>query len=330
MPVVDRPEAGDATSAVAPSDDGDADRGDDRARAASGEPEAAPAAVTRSAKPTDAGAGTSTGTSTGTRGRRHARLVRLRTELSTSTRILLGFAGIVVVAVIWQIASTSMAKGALLPTPADTWEALREVQANGTLSRDLWASVQRILIGYGISVAIGIVVGLAIGSFSAVESFFEPQIGFLRYIPASALTPLFLLWLGIDESPKIWLIVVGTVFFNILMMADVARSVPRELINAAYTLGAGRATVMRKVIWRHSVPGIIDAARVNLAAAWLMLVVAELLAAQAGLAFQIVRAQRFRAVDTMFALLIVFGVIGLVSDLALRGLRNLVAPWARS
>ena len=63
------------------------------------------------------------------------------------------------------------------------------------------------LIGYAISVAIGVVVGIAIGTFASVEAFFEPQIGFLRYIPASALTPLFLLWLGIGESPKIWLIV---------------------------------------------------------------------------------------------------------------------------
>ncbi len=69
--------------------------------------------------------------------------------------------------------------------------------------------------------------------FASVEAFFEPQIGFLRYIPATALTPLFLLWLGIGETPKIWLIVVGTVFYNILMIADVARSVPRELINAS-------------------------------------------------------------------------------------------------
>ena len=87
---------------------------------------------------------------------------------------------------------------------------------------------------------IGIVLGIAIGTFASVEAFFEPQIGFLRYIPAPALLPLFLLLLGIDESPKIWLIVVGTVFFNILMMADVARNVPREMINASYTLGAGR------------------------------------------------------------------------------------------
>ena len=140
---------------------------------------------------------------------------------------------------------------------------------------------------------------------------------------------MLLLWLGIGESPKITLIVVGTVFYNVLMVADVVRLVPRELLNASATLGAGRWTTVRKVILPHSVPGIIDVARINLAAAWLMLVVAELLAAQEGLAFRIVRAQRFRAIDTMFALLIVFGVIGLVSDLLLRRLRWLVARWAR-
>jgi NitT/TauT family transport system permease protein len=82
------------------------------------------------------------------------------------------------------------------------------------------------------------------------------------------------------------------------------------------------------VILPHSWPGIVDVARINLAAAWLMLVVAELLAAQDGLAFRIVRAQRFRAIDRMFALLLIFGLIGLASDLALRWLRRRTARWA--
>jgi len=267
---------------------------------------------------------------TGTRGRRQTALLRIGTTLDTRWRVLLGAAGVVTIFVVWAVAAARLEDGgALLPTPAATWDALTRLWSNGVLTSAMWASTHRILIGYGISVAIGMVLGVLIGSFSSVESFFEAPIGFLRYIPASALKPVFLLWLGIGESPKIWLIVVGTVFFNILMMADVARAVPRELVDAAYTLGAGRVTVLRRVILRHSLPGIIDAARVNLAAAWLMLVVAELLAANEGLAFQIVRAQRFRAVDTMFALLIVFGVIGLLSDLFLRWLRNRTSPWAR-
>ena len=266
-----------------------------------------------------------------TRGTRHTPLLRIRGDLDLRWRIGLGVTGVAVILGMWHVAAASIVqKESILPTPAATWSAVLDLQADGTLGEAVWVSTLRILVGYAISVAIGIVIGLLIGSYRSVEAFFEPQIGFLRYIPASALTPLFLLWFGIGESPKIWLIVLGSVFFNIVMMADVARDVPRELLNAAYTLGAGRWTVLRRVILRHSIPGIIDVARVNLAAAWLMLVVAELLAADQGLAFQVVRAQRFRAVDSMFALLIVFGVIGLVSDLALRGLRNVAAPWSRS
>ena len=266
----------------------------------------------------------------GVRGRRHRALLRIRGQLGLGWKIGLAALGVGVIVALWAIAAANTANSkSLLPTPAATWHALVALQSDGVLTTDLWASVRRVLIGYGISVAIGVVIGVAIGTFTSVEAYFEAQVGFLRYIPASALTPLFLLWLGIGESPKIWLIVIGTVFYNILMIADVARAVPRELLNASYTLGAGRMTVVRRVILRHSVPGIIDVARINLAAAWLMLVVAELLAAQEGLAYQIIRAQRFRAVDTMFALLIVFGAIGLCSDLFLRWLRNVTSPWAR-
>ena len=96
--------------------------------------------------------------------------------------------------------------------------------------------------------------------------------------------------MGIDESPKIALIVLGTVFFNILMTADVVRAVPRDMISSAYTLGAGRLRVLRKVVLPHSWPGIVDVARINLAAAWLMLVVAELSSgAQEGLGFRLAR-----------------------------------------
>ncbi len=268
-------------------------------------------------------------TTRGTRGRRQAKLLRIGGDLEVGWRATLAILGVALVLAGWVVLAARAGRGgAIVPTPLATLRALRTLWDDGILRTDLWASTQRILIGYAISVGLAVVVGVAIGTFASIEAFFEAPIGFLRYIPASALTPVFLLLLGIGESPKVWLIVVGTVFFNILMIADVARGVPRELVNAAYTLGARRWTVVRRVVLRFSWPGIIDAARVNLAAAWLMLVVSELLAAEAGLAFQIVRAQRFRAVDKMFALLVVFGVIGLVSDLFLRFLRNRTSPWA--
>jgi NitT/TauT family transport system permease protein len=262
----------------------------------------------------------------GTRGRRQHPLTRVRGPLSIEWRSLLGIAGVVSLFVIWLLAAGTTK---LVPSPTATWDAFTRLWRDGVFVGDLRASCQRIAIGYGISVVLGIVFGIAMGTFASAEAFFEPQFGFLRYIPASALIPVMLLWLGIGESPKITMIVIGTVFFNILMVADVARLVPRELLNASYTLGATRWTVLRRVVLRHSLPGIVDVARVNLAAAWLMLVVSEVLAANEGLAYRIVRAQRSRAFDTIFALLIVFGIIGLISDLFLRWLRNAIAPWAK-
>jgi NitT/TauT family transport system permease protein len=264
------------------------------------------------------------------RGRRQHALLRLRGDIPMSVRVLLGIVGVLGLIAIWWLAATAFANESfLLPTPPETWDAGVELYNSGDLMTDLWASIERVATGYAISMAVGIVVGVAIGSFRSVEAFSEAQIGFLRYVPATALTPLFLLWLGIDEAPKVALIIAGTVFFNVLMTADVVRNVPRDMISTAYTLGAGRMRVLRRVVLPHSWPGIVDVARINLAAAWLMLVVAELLAAQEGLGFRLVRAQRFRQVDTMFAILFVFAIIGVVSDLALRWIRNRTAPWAR-
>jgi len=265
----------------------------------------------------------------GTRGRRQHALLRIREDIPTPWRIGLMAAGLATPILLWVLLSRSSSSDLIIPSPAQTWQGGKRLYDEGVLFGDFWASSQRILIGYSISMAIAIVLGLAMGTFRSIESFLEPPSGFMRYIPATALVPLMLFWLGIDETPKITLIVLGSVFFNLLMVADVARNVPKEIINASYTLGAGRLTVLRRVILPHSLPGIIDVARINLAAAWSILVVAELLAAQEGLAFRIVRAQRFRQIDEMFAILIIFGAIGVVSDLALRALRNRTAPWAR-
>jgi NitT/TauT family transport system permease protein len=240
--------------------------------------------------------------------------------------------GIAALFALWWVAAVAWSGGSfLVPTPTETWDAGVELARSGTLWTDFKASAERVFWGYAISMGIGVVVGVGIGSFRSIEGLSEASIGLLRYIPATALTPLFLIWLGIDEAPKIALIVVGTVFFNILMTADVVRGVPRDMISSAYTLGAGRLRVLRKVVLPHAWPGIVDVARINLAAAWLMLVVAELSAgAQEGLGFRLARAQRFYQVDTMFAILIVFALIGVSTDLGLRWLRNTTAKWARS
>lgn len=265
----------------------------------------------------------------GVRGRRQSALGRLRGDISPGLKTLLSAGGLLVLFGGWQLLAMRSSTN-LLPTPLETWQGGVDLFRAGELVGDITASTQRVAIGYAISMAVGILLGVLIGSFRSVEALTTSSIGFLRYIPASALGSLFLLWLGIDEAPKIALIVAGTVFYNVLMISDVAAAVPKELVNAAYTLGASRGRVLRQVILPHSIPGIIDVARINLAAAWLMLVVSELLAAQSGMALRIFKLYRARNVEGMFAMLIIFGIIGALSDIALRAFRRRAAGWAES
>lgn len=263
-------------------------------------------------------------------GRRPSRFWRIREDIPTRLRLVLIVTSLVAPITIWTLlVVTDAVPDNILPAPWEVTAAMRELIAGGLIQDDAWASVRRITIGFGISVLIAVPLGLAMGAFKSMEALFEPAIGFIRYMPATAFVILLLFWLGFDESPKITLIVIGTVFFNTLMIANVVWQVPSELIKVAFTLGAGNFTVLRRVIFPHALPGMIDAMRVNLAAAWNLIVVAELIAAREGLGFRIVRAQRTLSVDDIFAVLIVIGILGFASDFALRTLRDRVSPWSQ-
>jgi NitT/TauT family transport system permease protein len=184
----------------------------------------------------------------------------------------------------WLLSVSGLVKPALyLPTPPATLRAGLDMLSTGQLYSDAAASVGRVGVGFGLAVAVSVPLGIVMGSFATGWSLFEPVIGLLRYLPAAAFIPLLIIWLGLDEEPKIAVIFLGTFFFNTLMTADVVRGVPVALIDVSYTLGARTGDILRKVIIPHSLPGMIDAVRVNAAAAWSFVVVAELIAAQSGL-----------------------------------------------
>jgi NitT/TauT family transport system permease protein len=232
--------------------------------------------------------------------------------------------------IIWTLLSATHAvKPLFLPSPLAVAKALGSLASSGELWGDTKATLTRVGISFAIVIVISVPLGLTMGTLPIVRRLFEPMIGFVRYMPAPAFIPLLIIWAGLGENSKIALLVIGTVFFNTLMTADVAAQVPRERINVAYTLGASRWVVMRKVILPSCVPGCIDALRVNLAATWNLVVVAELIAAQSGLGYRITRAQRFLQTDRIFAVLIVIGLIGVTMDVSFRLFRNRVAPWAK-
>jgi NitT/TauT family transport system permease protein len=235
----------------------------------------------------------------------------------------------VVPVLIWTAIHASGAVPArFLPSPLAVVAAGWEMAGSGELFADLWATAQRILAGFGLAVLVSVPLGIAMGTFVAARAVFEPFVGFVRYMPASAFIPLLTIWLGVEEGPKIALLFIGTVFFNTLMTADVVRQVPRAVIDVSYTLGARRGEVLRKVIVPHSLPGIIDAVRVNIAAAFNLVIVAELIAATAGLGYRITRAGRFLQTEKIFAVLIMSGILGVLIDVGLRLLRSWVGRWA--
>jgi NitT/TauT family transport system permease protein len=260
--------------------------------------------------------------------RRAPRLLAIRKPVSRRARWILTTLSVIVPLALWQVLSMAInGSPDFVPSPAQAWSAGMDMAQAGQLFTDIGATVGRVLRGFGLAVLVSVPLGILMGSFRAVQAALEPVVGLLRYLPASAFIPLLIIWLGLGEPSKVALLFIGTVFFNTLMTADVVRQVPTSLIDVSYTLGARRGEVLRKVIVPHSLPGMIDAIRVNAAAAWNFVVVAELIASESGLGYRIVRAQRFNQIDRIFAVLVVIAIIGLGIDLVLRILRDRVGRW---
>ncbi|MCG8348117.1 MAG: ABC transporter permease [Chloroflexales bacterium] len=214
-----------------------------------------------------------------------------------------------------------------LPAPSDVFAALGRLWAEGLLQQDIVSSLFRLMSGFLLALLISIPLGILIGTFPSIQYLFDPAIALVRYMPASAFIPLLIIWLGIGEAPKIALIFLGAFFFNTLMVADAVKFVPSDWIAASYTLGARRWQALLTVICPAVLPSVIDSARVNLAAAWNLVIISELVAATTGLGFRILKAQRFLRTDEIFAGLIVIGVIGVIMDLSFRLLHRWACPW---
>lgn len=253
----------------------------------------------------------------------------LRVNVAPRTRVILIVASVVGPLLAWWLLRvTGIVEARFLPTPLDAVRSAIEMAGSGQLLEDARASIQRVAYGFGLAVVTSVPLGVLMGSFRSIWSLLEPAFGLLRYLPAPAFIPLLIGWLGLGEEPKLALIFIATFFFNTLMTADVVRNVPANLIDVSYTLGARTGEILRKVIVPWSLPGIIDAIRVNAAAAWAAVVVAELVAADSGLGYRIARLGRFAQYDDIFAVLIVIALIGLVIDVVLRVGRDRIGRWA--
>jgi len=248
--------------------------------------------------------------------------------IGNGARILLGILFFVLFFAFWGVATLG---GFVSPTfladpitmVQDGWDLI----ANQGFLSDIGMTVWRVLGGFIMASIVAIPLGIAMGAYKPIEALLEPFVSFARYLPASAFVPLLILWSGIGETQKLLVIFIGAVFQLILMIAVIVSNTRRDLVEAAYTLGAKDRGVIRRVLVPSSAPDIAETLRLVLGWAWTYVIVAELIGASSGIGYMIINSQALMATGQIIFGIIVIGVIGLISDLAFKYINRWLFAW---
>ncbi|MFG2325060.1 ABC transporter permease [Streptomyces sp. NPDC048568] len=227
------------------------------------------------------------------------------------------------IALWWAAASA----GFKLPTPPEVVSRAGTLIGDGTLADDALASLTRVLTGFALGSAVAVPVGFLMGWYGIVRGLVEPWIQFFRTIPPLAIIPLAVVAMGIDETPKIFVIFLAAFLACVISTFQGVVNVDRTLIDAARVLGAKDATIFARVVVPASTPFILVGMRVGLGSAWATLVAAELIAAQQGLGYRMQNAQLYYDLPTIFVGLISIGILGLLMDRVLLLAERRLTRW---
>ena len=249
--------------------------------------------------------------------------------VSRGARITLGAAFFVLFFAAWALATFGgLIDGMFLKDPVYTLRIGWDLFVEFDFIRDVGVTVWRVIGGFILAALVAVPLGIAMGAFKAVEAFFEPFVSFARYLPASAFIPLLILWAGVGETQKLLVIFIGSVFQVILMVAVIVGSTRRDLIEAAYTLGADSTGIVRRVMLPGAAPQIAECLRLVLGWAWTYVIVAELVGSSSGIGHMIMDSQRLLDTGQMIFGIFCIGVIGLVSDFLFKWANQRLYPWA--
>lgn len=224
---------------------------------------------------------------------------------------LVGFASLFA---LWHLAAVYLVGSVLFPPPSLVFRKAMVLLRNGVLIEHLWASIQRILAGFIAGSLLGIPIGLAMGSFRSIRKILEPYTEFLRFIPSVAMITVAVIWFGIGEASKIFLIVYTTIFIVILNTAAGVSAIAPNKIRAAQALGATRAQIFFHVALPATVPYILTGMRLAMANSFTTIVAAELIAANEGLGKMLWDGRMFMLVDDIFVSLVCLGLLGFAVD----------------
>ncbi|WP_327091062.1 ABC transporter permease [Nonomuraea sp. NBC_01738] len=226
---------------------------------------------------------------------------------------------------VWVLLSVSGIQG--FPGPIEVGERFVSLVADGTLPADLLASLRRVFTGFALGVLLAVPAGFLMGWYPAVRGLFEPWLQFFRMVPPLAIIPLAIVLLGIDETPKVFVIFLASFLSSVVSTFQGVVSVDNTLINAARVLGAGDRRIFTGVVVPASTPFILVGMRIGLGASWATVVAAELIAAQQGLGYRMQQAQLYYDLPTIFVSLVVIGLVGLAMDRALLLAERRLTGW---
>jgi len=246
-------------------------------------------------------------------------LFRIREDIPRRVYATVAAGSLLLVLLGWSLLSYGqIVNNMFLPTPGDVLGAGGPEMHDGTLWADISASVYRITIGFTLSTLFAVPIGVIMGSYKIGESFFEPPIDLIRYMPTVAFVPLAIIWAGIGDGEKFLILFIGVFFQEVLLIMDNVKAVPRTFINVGYTFGMKQWEILLRIIMPAALPGMVDTLRITMGWAWTYLVVAELVAAEPGLGFRIMQAQRYLDTSAIILGILVIGLLGLIIDYAFK------------
>jgi NitT/TauT family transport system permease protein len=241
----------------------------------------------------------------------------------------LASAGVLTFVGTWCLLSyANLVPDTILPTPTEVLRAFPVLHFEEALVRSAMMSFYRVMGGFFLAAVVAIPLGLLMGTFPPIKHFFAPILDPLRFLPISALVPLFIVWFGIDDLQKIVFLFVGTVVYLLPLVVEAVENVDEVYLQTATTLGATRSQLVWSVLVPGSLPAIGEALRVMNGIGWTYVILAEVINAQYGLGALITVAGKRSHIDQIFALVLVILVIGVVTDWIIHAINKRLFFWA--
>lgn len=245
-------------------------------------------------------------------------------------RLVRRVVGPLAVIVLWQVVcSAGVFTSYEVASPLAVFDAGRQLAEQGVLLPNLLISLRRVAEGLGLGIAIGVVLAVLSGLFRIGEDLLDPVVQAARAVPILGLVPLAIIWFGVGEMPKIFLIALGSTFAIYINTFAGIRGVDTKLVEAGETFGLDRWGLVRKIILPGALPNFLIGLRLALVGSWLIVIVAEEINAQSGLGYLIMQAQTTDRTDIMMLGLATYAILGLLADALVRLLERRLLTWRR-